>query len=117
MRLNRLKMNDKKMEFIMFGNNRQLDKCTTKEITIGEDVIQRAEVIKLLGVKLNKNISFKENIMDKCRKVTLNLHNIRKIRNSLDSENTKNLICTGHTTCRRLQFTPHGSTRIHIKTG
>ena len=38
--------------------------------------------------------------MDKCRKVTLNLHNIRKIRNSLDDENTKNLIyalVTSHT--------------------
>ena len=39
MRLNSLKMNGKKMKFILFGNNRQLDKCTTKEITIGEHVI------------------------------------------------------------------------------
>ena len=87
-----LKMNDKKTEFIMFGNNRQLDKCTTKEITIGGDVIQRAEIIKLLMVKLNKILSFKEHIMDKCRKVTLNLHSIRKIRNSLDDANTKDHI-------------------------
>ena len=40
-------MNDKKMEFIML-EIRQLDKCISKEITTGEDVVQRAEVIKLL---------------------------------------------------------------------
>ena len=79
------------MEFIMFGSNRQLDKCTNKEITIAKDVIQIAEVIKLLGVKLDIKLSFKEHITDKCRKVTLNLHNIRKIRNSPD-ENSENLI-------------------------
>ena len=36
----------------MFGNKRQLDKCIPKDITIGDDVVQRAEVIKLLEVKL-----------------------------------------------------------------
>ena len=44
------------MELIMFGNNRQLGKCMTKEIRIGEDVIQRVEVIKILVVKLDKNL-------------------------------------------------------------
>ena len=34
----------------------------------------------------------KEHTTDKCRKATLNLHNIRKFRNSLDDENTKNII-------------------------
>ena len=43
-------MNENKIEFIRFENNRQLDNCTTKGIPIGEDVIQRAEVIKLLMV-------------------------------------------------------------------
>ena len=102
MRLNRLKMNDKKMKYIIFGNNRQLDNCTTKEITLGEDVIKRAEVIKLLGDKLDKNLSFKEHIREMGRKVTLNLWNIRKIGNSLDDENTKNLIyslVTSHIYC------------------
>ena len=92
MRLNRLKMNDKKLEFIMFGNNRQLDKCRTKEITIGDNVIQRAEAIKVLWVKLDKILSFKKHITGKCRKVTVNIHNTRKIRNSLHKENTKNLV-------------------------
>ena len=65
----------------MVGNNRQLDKCTIKEITIGEHVIYGAEVIKLLGAKLDKSLSFQEHIMDKYKKVTLTLHNTRKIRN------------------------------------
>ena len=43
----------------MFGNKRQPYRCTPKEISIGEDVIQRAEVIKLLGIKLDKNLSLK----------------------------------------------------------
>ena len=46
--------------------------------------MQRAEVMKLLGVKLDKKLSFKEHIMEKCRKVTLYPHNTRKLRNSLD---------------------------------
>ena len=40
----------------------------TKEITIGEDVIQRSEIIKLFWVKLDKTLSFKGHIMEKCRK-------------------------------------------------
>ena len=85
-------MNEKKTEFIMFGNKRQLVKCTTKEITKGEVVIQRTKVMKLHGVKLDKNPSYKDNLTKKCGNTTLNLHKIRKMRNSLDDKNTKNLI-------------------------
>ena len=76
----------------MFGNNRQLAKCTTVDITIGEDLIQRAEVIKLLWIKLDKILTLIGHITEKCRKVTINLHKIGKVKNSLDNENKKNLI-------------------------
>ena len=71
MTLIRLKRNEK-MEVFTYGNHRQLDKCKNKEITIGEDVIKSAEVIKLLGIKLDKSLSFKEHKRT-CRKWGLHL--------------------------------------------
>ena len=39
--LNRLKMNDQKTNFIMYGNNVQLAKCSAKHIKVGEETISR----------------------------------------------------------------------------
>ena len=60
--LNRLKMNDQKTKFIMYGNNVQLSKCSTKYIKIGEEIIGGNKMIDLLGIDIDNNLAFKERI-------------------------------------------------------
>ena len=56
--LNRLKMNDQKPNFIMYGNNVQLAKCSTKHIKVGEETIVGSDKINLLGIDIDKNLTF-----------------------------------------------------------
>ena len=63
--LNRLKINDQKTNFIMYGNNVQLAKCSTKHIKVGEETIVGSDKINLLGIDIDKNLTFKEHIKKK----------------------------------------------------
>ena len=61
-----LKMNTAKTEFIYFGNQHQLDKCTTDTINVAWDLVLRASTIKYLGVYMDSNLNFKQHITNKC---------------------------------------------------
>ena len=58
--LNRLKMNDQKTKFIMYGNN-----VLQKHIKIGDEIIGGSEMINFLGIDIDNNLSFKEHIKKK----------------------------------------------------
>ena len=90
--LNRLKMNDQKTKFIMYGNNVQLSKCSTKHIKIGDEIIGSSNMINLLGIGIDNNLSFKEHIKKKCKVAMYNLHNIRSLHGPLNNKTTKTLI-------------------------
>ena len=57
-----LKMNPTKTEFIYFGNQVQLNKCTVNSINIDSDLILRLAEIRYLGAWLDSNLNFKTNI-------------------------------------------------------
>ena len=90
--LNRLKMNDQKTNFIMYGNNVQLAKCSTKHIKVGEETIVSSDKINLLGIDIDKNLTFKEHIKKKCKIAMYNLYNIRSLRQHLNNKTTQTLI-------------------------
>ena len=81
--VNRLKMNTDKMEFILFGSRYHLPKCKTRSINICGDIVVKSSKIKLLGVWLDENLSFKSQINIKCRTAMYNLQQIRNIRKVL----------------------------------
>ena len=62
---NRLKMNNGKTEFIMFGS-KVLAKCITNIININGTKVQRSEVIKYLGAWLDQNMTLTEHVNRKC---------------------------------------------------
>ena len=76
----------------MYGNNVQLSKCSTKHIKIGDEIIGGSEMINLLGIDIDNNISFKEHIKKKCKVAMYNLHNIRSLCEHLDTKTTQTLI-------------------------
>ena len=80
MSANRLKMNNDKSEFVVFGSNRLLPKCETNEIQVGEAVVQRSHVVKLLGVHLDENLNLKQHIARKTRAATLAMLSLKKLK-------------------------------------
>ena len=60
--LNRLKINNQKTKFIMYGNNVQISKCSTKHFEIGNEIIGWNDMINLLGIDIDNNVSCKEHI-------------------------------------------------------
>ena len=77
---NRLKMNDGKMEFIMYGAKKQLAKCKTTSIDINKTVVNNSEVVKYLGTWMDCTLTFNDHIVKKCRTAMINLQRIKLIR-------------------------------------
>ena len=95
----RLKMNPSKTEFIYFGFNRQLAKCTTQELKVAGDLIPRTDLIRYLGVWLDAGLNYKHHIKKKCQASMANFIWIRSIRHLIDSDTTAGLclsLCISH---------------------
>ena len=88
---NRLKMNDSKTEFIVFGTKQQLTKCTMNCIQLEETSIARRDSVKYLGVHMDKEMNL-ANITEKCRLASFNLYKIRKIWKHFDLKSIKTII-------------------------
>ena len=89
---NRLKMNPKKTEFIIFGSKQMLKISTTKTIRVEDQDIERGTVVKYLGTFLDEKLSFTKHLNIKCRSVMFNLQKIRKLRKFLTEDSCKILI-------------------------
>ena len=87
----RLKMNPSKTKFIYFGFNRQLDKCSEKEISVAGDLIIRSNVIRYLRVWMDSSLNFKTHTTKKCQSAMINFLKIRKIRHLLNTDTTVSL--------------------------
>ena len=83
MNQNRLKMNSKKTEFILFGSPKLLPYCTTYNINLCGDQVSKSEKIKLLGIWLDGNLNLKHHINMKCRTAILNIQKLKHIINVL----------------------------------
>jgi len=88
----RLKMNDAKTEYMLIGTKRQLAKCETTSITIGDNVIQASDSIRDLGAYLDKHMSMEVHIKKKCQAAYAQLYNIAKIRKFLSDHDAEILI-------------------------
>jgi hypothetical protein len=91
MLMNRLKMNEEKTEFIVFGHNRSLSKCNTTSIRVGESDIPRNPCLKLLGVYMDEQLNFKRHIATKCRAAMCALMCLKKLRPHLSKETSLKL--------------------------
>ena len=80
---NRLKMNNSKTEFILFGSRQQLAKLTTTTIDINGVLINRSPSIRYLGADLDERLTLGGMITRKCRVVMGNLQKLKLIRKCL----------------------------------
>ena len=88
---NRLKMNDGKTKFIMFGSKYQLNKCITHQININGVSAQSADDIRYLGAWMDKHLSLKHLVKLKCKVAMFNLIRIKRLRSYL-TESTCNIL-------------------------
>ena len=89
---NRLKMNNNKTKFIIFGSKPQLDKCKTKTLNVNDTEIEHADKIKYLGVLLDQKLNLKQHITSKCQTAMLSIQQIKNIRYLLTQEATEILV-------------------------
>ena len=89
---NRLKMNDSKTEFIIFGGKRALQKSMTTSIRVGEATVQRSANIKLLGLNIDEHLDLKYHIACKARCASMSLFNLKKLSPHLTEKNRLKLV-------------------------
>ena len=92
MNSNRLKMNDSKTEYIIFGSRQQLLKLQSTSLNVNDIEVKASNSVKYFGVHLDNNLSLKKHIKAKCRVASLNLYRIRNIRRYLTQDASNALI-------------------------
>ena len=84
-RLNSLKGSPRKFHFMIFG-----DKSHHKyELKINYIKIEPSDGDLLLGITIDKKLTFKQHVENLCRKAQYKLHALRRIRKFLTSEKAK----------------------------
>ena len=89
---NRLKMNNSKTEFIIFGSKKMLKTSKWDKLKVSGEIVTRSESVKYLGVNLDNELTFRKYIISKCQTAMLNILRIKTIRSFLTLEACKILM-------------------------
>ena len=89
---NRMKMNNSKTEYIVFGGCQQLTKCTANTLNANGETTERSQKIKYLGAWLDSELTLKHQVSMKCRSAMCSLQRIKLIRHLLDVEAAHTLV-------------------------
>ena len=92
MRVNLLKLNDSKMEFIILGMQQQLNNVPDTTIKIGEDHINPSSSVRNLGFYQNSLMKGTTHVNKLTSNLFNELHQISKIRSKLTKEATQIVI-------------------------
>ena len=96
---NLLKLNSDKTEFILFSIRHQPSKVGDISIQIGSDTIKPANHVRNLGFVMDKLLKNDPHINKITSSCYCTLHNIAKIRPSLDTKSAQLIIQTLVTSC------------------
>ena len=92
MNRNRLKLNDNKTEFIIFGTHHKLQELKTQSIKVGEENILAVKEVRNIGAFFDSEMKMEVQVKNMCRSAWINLYNISKIRKYLTVEQTKTIV-------------------------
>ena len=84
-KINSLKANPGKFQFMVLGNKDE----RSFNIHINSVNIKNSNEVTLLGIKIDKNLTFKKHISELCRRASYKLHTFRRIRKYLTFEKAK----------------------------
>ena len=83
---NRLKINDSKTEFIIYGSRQQFKNLSIDSLKVNQTSVTASDFIKYLWVYLDQNLNLKKHITAKCPVASINLYRIRNILKYLTKE-------------------------------
>ena len=92
MKLNLLKLNNDKTEFLLLRTKHTISLAGELEIKIGNDTITNSTSTKNLGIHFNANLKGTIHTNRLSNLLFLTIHNIAKIRSMLDMDSTKILV-------------------------
>ena len=92
MNMNRLKLNDSKTEFIIFGTNSKLAKIETMSVRVGDEKIMAVNQVRNIGAYFDSKLQMDIQVKSMCKKAWLNLYNVGKIRDYLTEDQAKIVI-------------------------
>ena len=91
MHANKLKLNDRKSEFMILGPRAQVDKVSLDSVLVVNNVVLAKDKVRNLGVMLDPQLKMHHHVNSVC-KAYFHLRNIRHIRHCLTPEATNTLV-------------------------
>ena len=85
LKINALEANPGKFQFMVLGNKDQ----RSFKIHINKVKIKNSNEVTLLGIKTDKNLTFKKHISELCRRASYKIYTLRRIRKYLTFEKAK----------------------------
>ena len=92
MKVNSLKLNDAKTEFLFLGTQQQLNKITDINIKIGENIIEPTYFIRNLGAYFDSKPQGTSHVNKLSGTICTSIKGIARIRHFLDINTTKTLV-------------------------
>ena len=92
--MDKLKLYDDKIEFMIIGSRQQLEKVSVAELSVGDTSVAPDSTARNLGVLFDRNLKFDAQITKTCCAGYYYLYNIRKIRKYLTLDSTRCLVHT-----------------------
>ena len=92
MRANFLQLNDDKTDVLLIGSPTTLARLPTMNVRVGDSCVPTKEIVKNLGVLMDKRLDLSSNITAVCRSCFYHLYNISKIRRFLSEEALKRVV-------------------------
>ncbi len=92
MDLKSLKLNPSKTELLLITSKTIYTKLVCPTISICDTLIEYSEVVKTIGILLDKHIAMERHVTSVCKAVPYNLYTIAKIRRFLSQSSTEKLV-------------------------
>ena len=92
MRKNKLKLNDDKTKFVVFGTPSALKEVKTSSIQIGDHVTQLSSCVRNIGAYFDSILKMNDQVQHVCKSAWYHLHQIRKLQGYLTEDQLKTLI-------------------------
>ena len=83
---NKLKMNDRKTEFLLIGSRQQLERVNIPSIRVGTDNISPITSVRNLGAIFDNNMKMDKHLSKACAAAYFHLYNIKRIRTYLTQD-------------------------------
>ena len=91
-KINKLKINEEKTEFIVLSTPQQRKKVHSSSITIGHTNVEAVEEVRDLGALFDQHLHMDKQVSNMCRSAYAQLRNISKIRSVLSRGTTETLV-------------------------